>query len=164
VVRDQYWRIEHAFSDGPDTATPILGHNGPEPTTAPGASYSLEVWFTGAADSPAGAWPDAPERLDTIRSIGGPASATVVHNMMGDSPDSYTAVGATAGTGGGLVTIHPPAGVQCGRGGHFACTAVEDMTTRPEEFGRVEMELTRLASLSDYPDRAAARDALEAPI
>lgn len=170
VVRDQYWRIEHAFSSGVDTATPIDTHAGPESTAAAGQDYTLTVWTTGASDSRAGTWPDAVERWETIRRIAGPASATVVHNTMGDSPDGYTTVGASAGTGGGLVTIHPPAGGQYVYGGHFACTAVTPTRVLPDDpsaaggLGTVEMELTRLASLSDYPDRAAARDALEAPI
>lgn len=163
MPRDSYWRIEHAFTSGVASATPIDGHIGPELPTANGQGYTLEVWSTAKSDSPSGAWPDAATRWETLQRIGGPASATVVHDMPGDQPHAYTVVGAAGGIGGGLVTIHPPVGSECGHGGHYACTSVAE-TGSPAHVASVEMELTRLASLADYPDRAAARESLESPI
>lgn len=170
MVRDSYWRLEHAFSSGPETATPIDGHAGPESAVANGSGYTLTVWLTGESDSPAGAWPDAPERWETLLGIAGPASATFVYNTPGDGPKAYGVDGATAGVGGGLVTLYPPAtgpSSEYGRGGHFACTSVEDTATLPERLAPLEMELTRVADIGTgpgaYPDRAAARAALETP-
>lgn len=163
-----HWRIEHAFSSGPDDALPIGGHVGAEVPTANGQGYTLRIAFDSRSDSPTGAWPDAPGRWQTVRRLGGPASATVVHELPGDGAIPYTVVGAAAGTGGGLITLYPAADSQYGSGGHFACTSIEDATTLPERLAPIDLELTRLADLGSgpdaYPDRETARVNLQAPI
>lgn len=157
MPRDSHWRIND---------TPIDGHTGPESSHEYGGGYSLEIWLSDKSDSPAGVWPDAFERYRTLLRYQKYAGEFALHDLVGGRV-AFTethAVSSSIPNGTLLVALRPPAGQRCGRGMWALVASVTDNTIVPDTLCRLEMELVFVAPLDDYPDHAAVRADLEAPI
>lgn len=147
---EDFWRFDGIV---------LPGHIGPETARTYGESYSLEIWLTGEIDTPQSPWADHRARydqlrrwqphagdLDTYEAIGGRYYFREQHNT---KPSL-------------LVALRPPVSQNCGFGGYYLVTNVDDSTMTPEESARMEFELLFIAGLDEFADEQAAKDKLAA--
>lgn len=152
MPKDQHWRL---------AGTVLDGHDGPEETHTYGGSYTLTAWLTSDSDSGTGEWPDYIDRYRDLRGYQSHAGQYAIHELSSGHV-AYTET--HTGPGSLLVALRPPVDSETALGGYYLVDEVAGLTTLPSALCQLDIGLTFVAPLSAYPDRDAARDALEAPI